>query len=187
MTDTSSEIACDLTEPEVRERKGVLRRTLTPFLEKTEYAAGTELLVFSKPEVTRETLQTLMKLETECCPFLSFELAESDTHFELTVTGPNGSEDMVREFFGTSNSTPCGCSAPRKKTGLTRSKYVGGALSLCVLACAAPPLLAAFGLVGIATSTWLGRGLETVVIGVVLSAATYYLFKYARKRRQEAK
>lgn len=186
MTDKPSEIVCNLTEPKLRDRKDDFRTKLTPYLTKATYAKGTSRLVFSKPEVTRDMLKQLMVLESKCCPFFSFDLTETDNHFQLSVTGPEGSEDMVQDFFCPSGETGCGCSAQTTTTSSKRPKYIAGVVSLCMIACAIPPVLAAFGLVSVATGAWFGRGIEVVITSLALFGFAYFLLQYARTRRRKA-
>ncbi len=99
MTKNSPAIACTLSKPEERAQRSTFRRDLAPFLENTVYEDGRSQLSFSRPEVTRNTLEQLIASEKGCCAFLDFELSETDAHFHLTVSGPKGSEDIIRSFF----------------------------------------------------------------------------------------
>lgn len=184
MTNLPSEIVCTLTEPELRDRKDMLRRSLKPYLAKATYAAGTSLLVFSKPKVTRNMLDNLIELERACCPFFSFDLSETNSAFELTLTGPTGSEAMIRDFFGTTSDAGCGCSGQTTSTRSRTPKYFASLVGLCVIACATPPVLAALGLVSLATGAWLARGIEGAVIGLGLFGFAYLFVQYGRMKRR---
>lgn len=186
MTDMSSQIVCNLTAPELKERKGIFRRKLTPHLVKSTYAAGSALLIFSRPEVSREMLETLIELEGECCPFFSFNLEETSDHFQLQITGPDGSENMVCDFFETSNEASCGCGAKDKSTGSAVPKFFASLVSLCVVACAVPPALAAAGLANVATGAWLGNVVEGTVIGTALFGFGFLLLQYVKTKRRKA-
>ncbi|MEM9845808.1 MAG: hypothetical protein AAF965_13490 [Pseudomonadota bacterium] len=99
MTDASPEIVCLLSAAELRERKALYRRKLTPFMTQVATAGGQTTLEFSKPEVTATMLEEFIELENACCPFLTFEMTETDRSMRLLVSGPEGSEDLVRDVF----------------------------------------------------------------------------------------
>ena len=186
MNSLNSEIICNLSGSGQRDRTIAIRRKLTPFLVKAFYDNGTSSLRFSKPEVTRDTLEELMKVESECCPFFRFDLVDARDHFQLDVSGPTGSEEIVRNFFAVSGGAECGCSSQGKLTGLKTPKIVTGMVGLCVVACAIPPLLTMLGLVSVATGAWLNKGIEGVLIGVALSGLAYFLMQFAQARRRKA-
>lgn len=184
MTDASNVIACSLTEPDLRKRKEMLRNALSPFLTQATFAAGTSRLAFSKPDVTRKMLEDMILLERECCPFFSFDLSEGSSDFQLSVTGPEGSEDMVRDFFSTNNDTTCGC-AGSDKPSTSKKNYVFGFITLCAVGCATPPTLAALGLIGVATGAYVGMWAEVVAVFTVVLGGGYLLAQYVRKKRRE--
>jgi len=99
MTEISLEIACTLSTAEQRKLRLAYRESLTPFLIDATYSDGIAQLVFSKPEVTKQELERLIAQENSCCGFLKFDLSETETELNLTVTGPKGSEDILRDFF----------------------------------------------------------------------------------------
>lgn len=107
MTAVVPEIACALTEAEYRERKAQIRRTLTPFMTNSASANGTLTLAFSKPDVTVQMLEELIAFESTCCPFLNFELVETDHVLRLLVSGPKGSEELVNDLFANANDGAC--------------------------------------------------------------------------------
>ena len=103
MTDNSSPNVCNLSEPEDSIQGNAYRRDLAPFLTDATYSAGTSRLAFSKPDVTRQMLEQLVASEQDCCSFLEFDLSENATHFHLDVSGPEGSENIIRNFFSPSS------------------------------------------------------------------------------------
>jgi len=186
MIGRSSEIVCTLAEPELQARKAELRQNLKPFLKRSEYADGASVLFFSKPGVTRQQIERMMELERDCCPFFEFELAETGHAFQLSVRGPVGSEGLVRDFFGEPDGAGCGCVRAKGPSARKTGAYIAGFASLCVIACAAPPLLAALGLVGVATgAAWFGW-VEAVLIAVALIGLGMFAVQYVKKRRCEA-
>jgi hypothetical protein len=184
MTDTSTAIACNLTEPDLRNRKEMLRSKLSPFLTQALYTAGTSRLVFSKPNVTKKMLEDMIFLERECCPFFSFELSEASSHFQLNVTGPEGSEDMVRDFFSMNSDKACGCTGSNK-TPSSKKKYAFGFITLCAIGCAVPPTLATLGLIGVATGAYIGMWFEgAVVLAIMLGGGSLFV-QYVKKKQRK--
>lgn len=183
MTDNSTAIVCNLTEPDARSRKAILRSNLKPYLIQSSYASGSSQLSFSKPAVTRKKLEQLIALERDCCPFFKFELSETNTHFQLHVTGPDGSEGMVRDFFSTHAEGECRCIESGQSSESGTTKKVVGFISLCAIACAVPPTLAALGLVSVATGAFIGRGIEVAVGALALIGLAYLLVQYAKTKR----
>lgn len=184
MTDASTAIACNLTKPDLRNRKELLRSKLSPFLTQALYTAGTSQLVFSKPNVTKEMLEDMIVLERECCPFFSFEISETSSHLQLNVTGPEGSEDMVRDFFSMNNDKACGCTGSNKASPSKR-KYAFGFITLCAIGCAVPPTLATLGLIGVATGAYIGMWVEGAVVLAILFGGGYLFAKYMKKRQRK--
>ena len=183
MTDTPTAIVCNLREPDLRNRKKMLRCKLSPFLTQAFYTAGSSQLLFSKPNVTRKMLEELISLERECCPFFSFEVKETSSHFQLNVTGPEGSEDIVRDFFSLNNDTACGCTGS-DKTASAKKKYAFGFIALCAIGCAAPPTLATLGLIGAATGAYIGMWVEGVMVLAVTFGGGYLFVRHVKKRQR---
>ncbi|MEL6363104.1 MAG: hypothetical protein AAFR21_18720 [Pseudomonadota bacterium] len=109
MDQTAPEIFCSLSSVELRDRKADVRESLTPHLIASSYARGVSHLAFARPEVSRVHLEHLIKLEQACCPFFHFEIREMDTEVMLSISGPEGSEDFVRDLFASQRSASCGC------------------------------------------------------------------------------
>lgn len=184
MNDTSTAIACNLTKPNLRSRKDVFQRSLTPYLTRATYTSGTSQLVFSKPDVTRKMLEHLMVLERDCCPFFNFDLSETSSHFQLIVTGPEGSEDMVRNFFSVTSGPECACSDSNQPAGFNTKKYAAGFIAMCAVACTVPPALAALGLISVGLGAYISKGIEAVVITAILSVLGFLLVRYVKMRRR---
>lgn len=189
MTSSTRAIACNLSSHDERAQRSAFRRSLTPFLIASTYAAGTSQLTFSKPDVTRQMLENLIASEQSCCTFLEFDLSETATAFQLGVRGPKGSEDIVRNFFSTTEtSSPptCGCSNTPEPTKAKKAKYFVGFLTLCAIGCVVPPVLAGLGLISVATGAYLGKGIEVVLVGSALLGLGFLLIQFVQKKRQGA-
>jgi len=103
-------IFCTLAQPELRQRKADIRKSLSPHVVASSYAHGMSELDFAKPAVSRMQLENLIGLEKACCPFFTFEIREKHNEFTLIVSGPEGSEDFVRDLFSSEESASCACS-----------------------------------------------------------------------------
>lgn len=183
MTDTSIALVCNLTEPELRNRKEILRGKLSPFLTQASYAQGTSQLVFSKVNVSKKLLEELISLERECCPFFGFDLSENSSHFHLSVTGPVGSETMVRDFFSMDIDKPCGCTVSNQPFA-HKKKHAFGFITLCAVGCAVPPTLTSPGFIGAATGAYFGMWVEGAVILAIMVGGGYLFVKYMKKRQR---
>lgn len=184
MTDTSTAIVCNLSSSELRDRKGVFRAELKPFLTQETYAKGSSSLVFSKPGTNWDMLERFSALERECCPVFTFEITETQSHFRVAVTGPKGSEDMVRDVFSQITENGCGCERQKTPTGSNSKKYFAGFITLCAIGCAIPPTLAAVGFIGVATGAYMGKVVEAAVLTAILLGIGLLLVQYIRKRKQ---
>ena len=68
-------------------------------------------------------LRDIVAQESQCCPFLTFDLNEAAAHVELAITAPQASADSVallyKHFRGAASAVPargcagsgCGCAA----------------------------------------------------------------------------
>ena len=109
MDNTAPAIFCTLSQRELLGRKADVRKILSPHIVASSYAHGMSKLAFARPAVARTHLEHLIELEQACCPFFTFEISETDTAFTLIVSGPEGSEEFVRDLFSPENSISCGC------------------------------------------------------------------------------
>ena len=94
-------VACSLTETELRERRnGLLHEIGNAVRERRELPDGYAFR-FEESEEMLTRLLTLIRLERECCPFLTFRLT-----FEpgggpvwLDVTGPEGTREFLASLL----------------------------------------------------------------------------------------
>jgi hypothetical protein len=183
MTDASTAIVCNLSEPQSKDRREAFRRDLAPFLAERTYDKDTSRFVFPKSKVSRQKLEHFIALENECCAFLTFELSESATHFSLCVSGPEGSQDLVREFLSAPEKSGCGCSGTSQEKKANAKKYATGFVTLCAIGCAIPPILAATGMIGVATGVYVSNGIEATLIALGLMGVAFYLARFLRKKQ----
>jgi hypothetical protein len=79
-------IACTLTGASLEERAAWFGRLGEAALIDGVWH-GDRLLLRFRPEVT-DDVRELVRAESECCPFLSFDVVPSDGEVRLEVTGP---------------------------------------------------------------------------------------------------
>jgi hypothetical protein len=50
-------------------------------------------------KITLPEISEWIAMESQCCPFLTFQLEEADEAVRLTMRGPDGSKAVLREEF----------------------------------------------------------------------------------------
>lgn len=102
MTEPRSPIVCSLTAAELPARRAEIRDALRSATveARTELADGYAVR-FTAAAGLLPRLATLVELESECCPFLTFaiEVAEQHGPISLRITGPCGTKDLVRAML----------------------------------------------------------------------------------------
>ena len=95
----TAEVACSLTDDEMRARRALARKTLIPhILETTAIEGGLELR-FSEAEEVRANVVLFASLERECCGFLSFSITPPNEGLTLTIHGPPEAAAVVETFI----------------------------------------------------------------------------------------
>jgi hypothetical protein len=95
-------IACNLTDPEFRERRAELLHTFQGAVLETKELGDGYAYRFSSETTWIAELAKLMAMERECCPFLQFNLRlePADGPIWLELTGPEGTKDFLLGMFG---------------------------------------------------------------------------------------
>ena len=94
-------VACSLTESELQERrKEVLGQAKAAMVGVKETENGF-VYEFSSSSERINALATLIALEHECCPFLSFRLtvAPGEAPVLLELSGPPGTKEFLVRMF----------------------------------------------------------------------------------------
>ncbi len=94
-------VACSLTEPELRKRRTtVLQKVGQAVLEVVEAENGYAYRFPSDDEWLGELIN-LVRLERQCCPFLTFKISvePGDGPVWLELTGPKGTKDFLSSFL----------------------------------------------------------------------------------------
>ncbi len=94
-------VACSLTESELRERRtAVLQKAGQAVLEVIELGNGYAYRFPTDDEWLGELIN-LVRLERQCCPFLTFKISvePSDGPVWLELTGPSGTKEFLSSFL----------------------------------------------------------------------------------------
>ena len=97
MTIEKKVISCKLTGPELQKRKATIIAELKTLVrERTELSNGFSYKFEGKDEVL-DKLNEFIKTERLCCDFFTFQVNVDGTTALLTLTGPNGAKEFLRE------------------------------------------------------------------------------------------
>jgi len=94
-------IMCSLTDAELRERREKYRNKIAELLVGSEDLENGTRFQFRIGDTTLLYIAEIIKLERECCPFLSFKIAidAGSQSLSLDMTGPGETKDMIRSLF----------------------------------------------------------------------------------------
>jgi hypothetical protein len=88
-------MACSLQGAEVAKRGELIRRIAEAGVERADRGEEGVEFRFRPVPGLRDSLQELIELEGECCPFLEFQLRERPDALTLTVRGPDGASSAL--------------------------------------------------------------------------------------------
>jgi hypothetical protein len=91
-------LQCRLTTPELRVRKASAIRALDAVAQSRSWHSDQLTLAFAPELATLADAMEFIRLERECCPFVSFTLNVSPTRTTLTISGPPGTEPFLRDL-----------------------------------------------------------------------------------------
>jgi alkanesulfonate monooxygenase SsuD/methylene tetrahydromethanopterin reductase-like flavin-dependent oxidoreductase (luciferase family) len=91
--------ACSLPPAGLRERRAVIDEIARAALRSRDPITGGARLTFTGGDDTERALRDLIAAESECCPFLRFDLERGDDEVRLDVTGPAEAQPMLAEMF----------------------------------------------------------------------------------------
>ncbi len=95
-------IACSLNDAEFRERRALARRTLLPQIIISQRISNGLTLTFTNSEALRRDVKTFVRLERECCDFLTFSLTPDtvpvNESLVLTIKGPPEAAATIEMF-----------------------------------------------------------------------------------------
>jgi hypothetical protein len=95
--DRAVPIACSLSSEEARDRVARWNNLVLEAKTAARSKAGLVQAEFRNEAAVRKELELLVAAERECCPFLQFDLSETETAVALTLTSLNASanEDLA--------------------------------------------------------------------------------------------
>ena len=91
-------IACTLTGADFAARVEELRTLGRDGLVSVAEAPGRAVLRFRPDAEIRQRVEAAAAAEAECCAFLDFEVAHDGEATTLTISAPNGGDEVVAEF-----------------------------------------------------------------------------------------
>lgn len=94
-------LACSLTNVDMKERMKTIEKFKSLIKEKKEIENGM-LFQLEGNNSNLEEIVALMKLERQCCSFLTFELKvqKEVQPIELSISGPEGTKDFLAFELG---------------------------------------------------------------------------------------
>ena len=92
-------IACSLTADEYRRRLTKSARVAQDALRRREPIDGGVRLVFADSEAARRRVRRFAAEESQCCPFLTFDIAERDGQLVVDLTGPVRAAPIIEGLF----------------------------------------------------------------------------------------
>jgi hypothetical protein len=97
-------IACTLTGPELLERRRTVLEMVRKIKVRTVRLPDGYAYEFSNRAEISEQLSSLVALERQCCPFLTFNIIDGPTAVRLEVTGPPEAAGVIEDFFGSADT-----------------------------------------------------------------------------------
>jgi hypothetical protein len=92
-------LVCTLTDADYREREHAWLK-LRPFVIASEVIAGGLRFTFGPAIGLRDSLTELVRLEAECCAWMTFAMSETPDEIQLTISSNRADgERGVREAF----------------------------------------------------------------------------------------
>ena len=91
-------IACSLTQDQMKSRTDLAAEIGRIGLEDVSTSGPRADLRFSRQGTPLARIQEFVDVESSCCPFFEFALAERDEEIQLTITAPEDGAVMTRSL-----------------------------------------------------------------------------------------
>ena len=91
-------VACSLTDQQSKERRSLIRKTLLPHINHSSREAGGVRVGFPNTTVIRSNLEEFVRLERQCCEFLTFRVRSSEDQLMLSIDGPEEAGKTLEMF-----------------------------------------------------------------------------------------
>jgi len=96
-TATKKTVTCKLTTPELQKRKAtVIAELKVLVMERKELADGYSYK-FEAIDENLDKLNEFIKTERMCCDFFTFQITVEDKVALLTISGPEGAKEFLKE------------------------------------------------------------------------------------------
>jgi hypothetical protein len=97
VSDVTLQVACTLSSAELLERKATLIRELAGAVTGIEELSDGYAYQLPSEAAWLHQIATLIELERQCCPFLSFQLTAgaNNAFLRLEMTGPEGTKEFL--------------------------------------------------------------------------------------------
>ena len=94
------EVVCKLSDPELQKRKETVIASLkAKVLEKMELENGYKYK-FAGTDDLLDEITAFIKSERSCCDFFDFSYTVSEKNLWLTITGPKGTKEFIKDDMG---------------------------------------------------------------------------------------
>lgn len=92
----SSELACSLSDEEMRARRTIARTVLLARVIDCRLRGRELELDFADSQEIRADVERFLNLERQCCEFLSFSVSPPGTALTVRIVGPDGSQSVLK-------------------------------------------------------------------------------------------
>lgn len=92
-----NQLCCQLTSPELKQRKASVIATLKKLVEEKQEINNGFSYKFNGSDEVLDLLNDFIKSERQCCNFFSFKLSVSDNESPvwLEISGPEGAKEFI--------------------------------------------------------------------------------------------
>lgn len=94
---TTSAVACTLGASELRKRQEEFRTRLLDLVTTARETEDGYTFAFAPTSI--DAVRELVALESECCSFLKLTVEDRDGQIWLSLSGPEGTKEFVRETW----------------------------------------------------------------------------------------
>ena len=92
-------MACTLSAADMEARLTELRALAEDGLVSNVMSGGSAVLRFRPDPAIRRRVEAAVAAESECCPFLDFDLEHGEDATALTITAPDGAAEALAGVF----------------------------------------------------------------------------------------
>lgn len=92
----SSELACSLSDEEMRARRTIARTVLLARVTDCRLRGRELELDFEDTQEVRADVERFLNLERQCCGFLSFSISPPGKALTVRIVGPEGSQSVLK-------------------------------------------------------------------------------------------